>query len=251
MRDTSIDILKCLGIMFVVVGHAGCPHLLHDYIYTFHMPLFFMASGYFFKDEYLDAKLNFLLRKVKGLYVPFIASSLLFLVFHNTFMDLGILSVDYGTEYGYTNHYYSYKEIATRALRIVFAMSGYDEFLLGSLWFFRALFCSSIVLCFGAWGMNHLCKSIPISITIVSILCFFGGGFLKYFNGPYPMEELYRILMAVFFLGVGYSFRYVFVSLKSVSFLPSFLPSFLLWRDSNLFYHVYNSSCINGTRNYI
>ena len=95
--------------MFVVVGHAGCPHLLHDYIYTFHMPLFFMASGYFFKDEYLDAKLNFLLRKVKGLYVPFIASSLLFLVFHNTFMDLGILSVDYGTEYGYTNHYYSYK----------------------------------------------------------------------------------------------------------------------------------------------
>ena len=56
-RDNTIDIVKAIGIIFVVIGHC-CAIPRHggdvswqiyicDYIYTFHMPLFFFVSGYF------------------------------------------------------------------------------------------------------------------------------------------------------------------------------------------------------------
>ena len=44
MRDKQIDILKAIGILLVVAGHAGSP--LYHWIYSFHMPLFFFVSGF-------------------------------------------------------------------------------------------------------------------------------------------------------------------------------------------------------------
>jgi len=48
VRDPAFDILKGIGITLVVVGHvySGMTHRL---IYVFHMPLFFLVSGYFFR----------------------------------------------------------------------------------------------------------------------------------------------------------------------------------------------------------
>lgn len=43
-----IDRLKAIGIVLVVLGHAVDGTLLHEVIYSFHMPLFFFASGYLF-----------------------------------------------------------------------------------------------------------------------------------------------------------------------------------------------------------
>lgn len=49
-RFTEIDILKGIGIIFVIMGHMGSPEYLGNsivpYIYSFHMPLFFLCSGY-------------------------------------------------------------------------------------------------------------------------------------------------------------------------------------------------------------
>ena len=55
-RDISFDILKGILILLVIVGHAIADtyvqgvewqHVTFDFIYTFHMPLFIMVSGYF------------------------------------------------------------------------------------------------------------------------------------------------------------------------------------------------------------
>lgn len=45
-RISSIDILKGIGIILVMLGHA-LPHdsFVRTLIYTFHMPLFFWCSG--------------------------------------------------------------------------------------------------------------------------------------------------------------------------------------------------------------
>ena len=46
-----IDNLKAFGIFLVVVGHSGVPGILGKLIYGFHMPLFFVISGYLFNQE--------------------------------------------------------------------------------------------------------------------------------------------------------------------------------------------------------
>lgn len=41
-----IDVTRGLGIYLVVLGHANIDHRLQQFIYLFHMPLFFFLSGY-------------------------------------------------------------------------------------------------------------------------------------------------------------------------------------------------------------
>lgn len=43
------DIAKGLGMMLIVLGHNSPPRSLEEWISTFHVPLFFIISGYFFK----------------------------------------------------------------------------------------------------------------------------------------------------------------------------------------------------------
>ncbi len=50
-RDNTIDIIKGVAILSVIVGHLTHFWALRGMIYTFHMPVFFFASGYFFKKK--------------------------------------------------------------------------------------------------------------------------------------------------------------------------------------------------------
>ena len=52
LRDPSFDILKGLGILLMIMGHVGFGELFSKYIHAFHMPLFFLISGYFYKTCY-------------------------------------------------------------------------------------------------------------------------------------------------------------------------------------------------------
>ena len=51
-RDTAFDITKAIGILLMILVHcSGLPHLLRNFIFSFHMPLFFIVSGYFYKPK--------------------------------------------------------------------------------------------------------------------------------------------------------------------------------------------------------
>ena len=52
-RNTAIDNVKGLGIILMVLGHSSIPHPLYNAIFTFHMPLFFILSGYLYKKRAL------------------------------------------------------------------------------------------------------------------------------------------------------------------------------------------------------
>ena len=98
-RDITIDILKGIGITLMVVGHSGCPKLLESIIYSFHMPLFFLASGYFFKEDYIcsfQAVKRYSHTKFVKLYIPYLKYSVLFLLAHNLFFSIGLLNSEYG-----------------------------------------------------------------------------------------------------------------------------------------------------------
>ena len=48
-----IDLAKGIGIILVLIGHSKfLPITLKNYIYSFHMPLFFILSGYVFSNKY-------------------------------------------------------------------------------------------------------------------------------------------------------------------------------------------------------
>lgn len=71
-RNMTIDILKDIGILFMVIGHSGAP--LDRFIYLFHMALFFMVSGYLWSDnkaQNFPAAKAFLVSRLKGLLLPY------------------------------------------------------------------------------------------------------------------------------------------------------------------------------------
>lgn len=45
-RILWIDIAKAIAILLMVVGHTSIPNVLSNFIWAFHMPLFFIASGF-------------------------------------------------------------------------------------------------------------------------------------------------------------------------------------------------------------
>ena len=49
-RIDYFDIAKGMGMILVIIGHMPLKNrYLINFIYSFHMPLFFIISGYFFK----------------------------------------------------------------------------------------------------------------------------------------------------------------------------------------------------------
>lgn len=76
-RNSYIDFLKGIGIFLVILGHHK--NIITDWIYSFHMPLFFMLAGIFHKNEikYVD----FLKKKSKSLLIPYFTFALILFLF--------------------------------------------------------------------------------------------------------------------------------------------------------------------------
>lgn len=69
-RLIEFDIAKGLGIILVVVGHLNFPSCVINWIFLFHMPLFFMISGYFFKST--EPLRMLFVKRLKSLVVPYL-----------------------------------------------------------------------------------------------------------------------------------------------------------------------------------
>lgn len=51
MRQCWIDWVKTICIFLMVVGHAGVFKYERLFFYTFHMPAFFIISGYLYREH--------------------------------------------------------------------------------------------------------------------------------------------------------------------------------------------------------
>lgn len=134
-RNNYISIAKAIGIILMVIGHSGCPSIISRFIYLFHMPLFFVCSGYFFK-EILDKNslLYFYKRRINHLYFPYLKWSFLFLLLHNLFY------------YTYISPKSPYiLDDYIKQLPIIIFMTDF-ELLLRPFWFIKALVISSILV---------------------------------------------------------------------------------------------------------
>ncbi len=211
MRDTTFSILKGLAIILVVLCHSGVPSFVNDFIFQFHVPAFFFCAGYFFHERYLTDVGGYLGRRAKSLYVPFVKWSLLFLVLHNFFFLIGLLSEQYGNAAGGVLHPYTWTDFFQRVWSVVFNMSGYDDFICGTFWFFRALFIGSIGFFVLMLLFRKLRPSDPmpkitalVAVTAFLLILWKIGAGLKVTG---VAGGGYRELLGIIFMSIGFLFR--------------------------------------------
>jgi fucose 4-O-acetylase-like acetyltransferase len=89
-RKREIDIAKGIGIISVVYGHTVSS--LHLYIYIFHMPLFFIISGFLYASKEREPLVPYVRKKVHSLIFPYLillvmTNVLLLTLFHFTGQD--------------------------------------------------------------------------------------------------------------------------------------------------------------------
>ena len=73
----------------MVAGHADAPFT--HFIYLFHMAVFFIAAGFNFKLKY-DRKgvKYYIIRRVKGLYFPYVMWNVFYTIFNNVLINLNV-----------------------------------------------------------------------------------------------------------------------------------------------------------------
>ena len=218
-RDTIISIAKGIAIILMVIAHAEAPGWLCNFIFEFHMPLFFITAGYFFSTKYLNDEATFVKKRIKGLYIPFVKWSVFFLIIHNWMFDIGILNEVYGNESGGVLHPWSWHQMQQNLWNIFTAMGGYDAFLCGAFWFFRGLFVASILYLIIYKVLDSSLSRIPKISRIPGVF-----SYIPYFIclimlllcGWKTWEGLkvinlvqggYRDMMGCFFFGIGFIFR--------------------------------------------
>lgn len=179
-RKNQYDIMKGIGIILVIMCHAGLGGFAKEFIYTFHMPLFFFVSGCFFRNIELG---KFLMKNFKQLLIPYLFFVICMIVVKQ------IRSADF------------FSSISNTFLNLDITNES-DPFLYESIWFLVALFEVRIVY----WIINNVFGKHCIVNLFVSFILFLSGNVLHYFNIDIPLF-LDTTLSVVIFYSAGDLFR--------------------------------------------
>ena len=176
-RIEWLDVSKGIGIVLVLCAHAMDKNTqMWNMITLFHMPLFFIISGYLFNLG--ESFKQTILSKIFSLYIPYVTISIM--------------------AYGYMCFFENMNFEISVILRILLLI--YTPGITGASWFISVLFCSEI----GFWLLLYFLEKKTMSIYLAIMIAVLIGliGFLT--NLPFGMS---RVLVSILFLMCGYSFR--------------------------------------------
>ncbi len=233
-HDNFITIAKAIGIISVVIWHSRPPQEVGILVMFFAVPLFFFTSGYFYrKQENREGVNSFVVRRVKGLYLPYVKWSLAFLLMHNLFYHLNLYNGTYGFG-GQVSHLYGWEEFAKKVFNIVFKMSDSEQ-LLGAFWFIRALFIASVSVAF----LNFIFRRIHIlnRFIILPVLLFLAYTATKYDIKLPWMGSFGLVLFSSFFFVAGFSYRKI-ENEKFYSYIAIFISTALTFCGLLYFHQV-------------
>lgn len=75
MRVKWLDSARGIGILLVVLGHIWLSGFGEKYIYSFHMPLFFLLAGYVYNADHYSHIKTFVIHKGRTLLIPYLSFS--------------------------------------------------------------------------------------------------------------------------------------------------------------------------------
>ncbi len=175
-RADYLDIVKAFGIIAVVYGHAMGP--FSSFVFLYHLALFFFVSGYFYKDSYTDQPLLLIKKRIRTLYVPFIAYGLFFGILHNFLYRINIYSDQIQSVHNRTVYLATTREHLVHLLKILsFAKL---EQLLAPLWFLPVLFCVNMLFLVVNYPLQRVrtgYREYWLAVAIAAVFCI---GFLYY-----------------------------------------------------------------------
>lgn len=233
-RNTVISICKGIAIILMVIGHAEAPELITNFIYTFHMPIFFIAAGYFFSRKYLSDPWNFISKRIKGLYFPFLKWSFFFLIMHNVWFYFGILNEQYGNWTGGVTHPYTWHNFVQRLVMMVTGMAGYDEFMAGAFWFFRGLLLASVIFLLLYKLLDSLRignRQLSPTLCVATICLLMIGVTWAHIGWGFSIKTIpnggWRETWGIFFFGIGVLFREYEAKIRQNLWISLLLTAFL------------------------
>lgn len=184
-----IDALKAMAIILVVIGHTpgiqGYNNLV-KYIYSFHIPLFFLISGVLFGYESVGKTLLlFLQKQARTLLVPYFVGGLL------TYIPWLLIA----------RHFGSYPDLnpAKPLLGMLYG-TGSGTWLIhnGALWFLPCLFVTRVIF-------FAIMKCVPRSTLPLVLAVLMAFGFICVRLVPFSLPwGLDLSLVAVGFFGSGF-----------------------------------------------
>lgn len=145
-RLVWIDVVKILGIFAIYVGHFGqAAGNLYDFVFAFHVPLFFFVAGLFAATSTRLPWPTFLMKKARELLLPFVVFTLLYLAVVVLQGNLGAAQI--------------------RPLLMPLALGIRNESPTMTLWFLPCLFIVAVIfdvllrLRFGSWALLAACTA--------------------------------------------------------------------------------------------
>lgn len=166
-RDSTIDLYKGIGIVLVMMGHIGFGNTSSYIAHSFHMPMFFLISGFLYRRSEGNSFYTWIKRKVTGLLVPYLIFGVINYVFYLfiQWQKGADISVQPIVHWLFVN---------TTGLAS------------GSLWFLTALFISNILFFLVENYIKHLFGKLVIVVLIANLGIVFAE-FLPY-RLPYAMD---------------------------------------------------------------
>jgi len=213
-RLSYIDTARGIAIIAIILGHLGNSDL-NRVVFTFHVPIFFLISGYFISRK--DSYPAFIRKKARSLLVPYLTASLLIILFSI------IRNIYYPTGE-------SHKAVAMDWLKAALYGAGdtWDKPFhirgIGAIWFLWATF----------WGLILLRPILRLPRIFRPILCFglpYAGyySFRHYYWFPLSIQAG---LAALGFMYIGFlakEYRNTLDKIPEKGKQLAMLLSFILW----------------------
>ena len=158
-RIEYFDIAKGIGMICIMMGHLG-KISINQAVYTFHIPLFLLISGYFMSRKTSFGA--FVKQKGRALLMPYVITSLFLVVLNIPYhlikrspdlilrdMLFTVLQALYGS--------------GTDANKTLFGIQS-----IGAIWFFMALFWAFLVV---RWALDVKCGG--LYVFIIALIAYF------------------------------------------------------------------------------
>lgn len=155
-RISTYDIMKFFGIMLVIVGHMT--EHFREFIFSFHMPLFFILAGFFYHGR--GIKESFL-KDVKHLVYPYLLTA--FAIFF-TYLAFSTVKDNINLKFWLAAACYGSGSVEHTS-RYLAAMPA-----IGAIWFLLALFwCKNIFNVIAHYVKHWYVVSLIVSIAAICI----------------------------------------------------------------------------------
>lgn len=196
-RIEWIDSLRGFAMFFVIFGHAFYirNNFIRNYIYSFHMPLFFFISGLTYKRKDISY-LDYLKKKIKNLLLPYLCLNIFVFIFKI------VLNLLFGL----------YRSTSLMSA-IEFTIKGYSNLIpCIQSWFILSLFIIDIIF----FTLTKVFKK-DYMVTIFVIIIFILG--ILYLRTNYTFLQYWHIdtsLVGLIFYYFGYILMKYYEKIKSL-----------------------------------